>query len=476
MNTRHPLTPPQPYLVYSFNGTAKDIGILSAAYQFASIFAMPVTARLSDKYGRRRFFLLGFLGSAAGFLTIGLSNKIWTMIVGRFIGGMFGASMPLAQAYISDVVGTTSEMSGKLRAQLGSVFMAALIFAPGFGGGLAQFTLQTPFFVATGMAIFGFVLAYIYLTEPKKDEEEGGDDPEAAGLVDGEDTKKDKTEAENADNEKYTKNLLYIRLLWISSFLANFGFRCMITVLAPWLQYKFGWTSKEFGFLASGVGVIGIGANLIFYGKASKKFGNTFSSIMFGIGASVAWLIVASSRKTEDGGSGNFYTGPLVYLIGAVMSTTCNAIATTSNKTLLARYATPMTQGKVMGTTESINAVAGVLGPLVAGAVFDEGWQDWLPVITGVFYFFSALSVLAVYLHSKRTGHKVEKYEPKMVEFNTVMSELIFLRSRVHELEVEVETLKSRVGRKSGGEEGVGVELNEIHRHNHGNHHQMGVL
>lgn len=57
-------------------------------------------------------------------------------------------------------------------------------------------------------------------------------------------------------------------------------------------------------------------------------------------------------------------------------------------------------------------------------------WQDWLPVITGVFYFFSALSVLAVYLHSKRTGHKVEKYEPKMVEFNTVMSELIFLRSR----------------------------------------------
>ena len=101
-----------------------------------------------------------------------------------------------------------------------------------------------------------------------------------------------------------------------------------------------------------------------------------------------------------------------------------------------------MTQGKVMGTVESINAIAGVLGPLVAGAIFDEGWQDWLPVITACFYLLSALSVFAVYLHSKRTGHKVAPNEKKLVDFNTVMGELIFLRSRVHELEVENERLR----------------------------------
>ena len=102
-----------------------------------------------------------------------------------------------------------------------------------------------------------------------------------------------------------------------------------------------------------------------------------------------------------------------------------------------------MTQGKVMGTVESINAIAGVLGPLVAGAIFDEGYQDWLPVITACFYGLSALSVFAIYLHSKRTGHKVAPNEKKLVDFNTVMGELIFLRSRVHELEVENERLRS---------------------------------
>ena len=130
----------------------------------------------------------------------------------------------------------------------------------------------------------------------------------------------------------YGKNVVYIRLLWLSAFFANFGFRCMITVLAPWLQYKFGWTSKEFGFLASAVGVIGIMANLIFYAKAIRRFGNTFASIIFSVGAGVAWATVASSRRTENGGSGNFYTGPMIYMIGESWRdpSICNVTATKS--------------------------------------------------------------------------------------------------------------------------------------------------
>ena len=128
-------SPVLPFLIRGYGYGAIELGYASAFYQFASVFATPLTGALSDKYGRKRFFCIGFFGSAVGFLTIAMSGSIYGIYAGRFIGGCFGAAMPLAQAFISDVA--PGPQGGKYRAQLGSVFMAALIFAPGFGGGLA---------------------------------------------------------------------------------------------------------------------------------------------------------------------------------------------------------------------------------------------------------------------------------------------------------------------------------------------------
>ena len=85
--------PVLPYLTLSLNGTSRDVGILAAAYQFTSIFAMPLTAKLSDLYGRRKFFLLGFVGSFCGFSIIAFADRIWMLALGRGVGGCFAGSM-----------------------------------------------------------------------------------------------------------------------------------------------------------------------------------------------------------------------------------------------------------------------------------------------------------------------------------------------------------------------------------------------
>ena len=71
-------------------------------------------------------------------------------MLGRAIGGVFSASPPLAQAYISDIAGPKSKTSAIYRSYLGSIFMFALIFAPGFGGGLAELGIWVPFAVSAG--------------------------------------------------------------------------------------------------------------------------------------------------------------------------------------------------------------------------------------------------------------------------------------------------------------------------------------
>jgi len=61
------------------------------------------TTRLSDVYGRRPFFILGFFGSAVGFIVIALytefSPALISPLIGRGLGGLFSASPPLAQVF-----------------------------------------------------------------------------------------------------------------------------------------------------------------------------------------------------------------------------------------------------------------------------------------------------------------------------------------------------------------------------------------
>jgi MFS family permease len=464
--------PVLPYKIFDLGGKGSDIGVVSACYQFAAIFALPATAKLSDKYGRRPFFLTGFIGSLVGFLVIAFSTKVWMIIAGRFIGGLFGASMPIAQAYISDVVGTAGKESGRLRAQLGSVFMAALIFAPGFGGGLAEFSLETPFFVSAGLAMLGFILGYFYITEPERNDEKKKNDDAVETIeeepLSPEDVQvKDKKE-EEADAAEYARNAPTIRVLWAAIFFSNLGFRSMIVMLAIWVNYKFGWSTKEFGFMASAVGIVGIGSNMILYGKMSDRYGTVATCCVSGFISMLFWIVTAFSRQTVNGGEGNFWTGPFLYLAATVIRTCFNSIFTTSSKTLLAKYATKKTQGTVMGSSESLNAIAGVIGPVIAGVIYDNEGQDYLPLVSAACYLVSFALILSVYFKERRESSantkEDEEAEPLMVEFDTVKGELIFLRSRVHELEMEVATLKGSSS-KSGAAPGArerrpsGIEL-----------------
>jgi MFS family permease len=67
------------------------------------------------------------------------------------------------QAYITDIAGPRSTESAIYRSYMGSIFMFALVFAPGFGGGLAELGLSVPFYTSAGLAVCGGILSIMYL-------------------------------------------------------------------------------------------------------------------------------------------------------------------------------------------------------------------------------------------------------------------------------------------------------------------------
>jgi len=310
-----------------------------------------------------------------------MSGTLQGLLAGRFIGGLFSASMPLAQAYISDTV--PAAQSGKYRARLGSVFMTALIFAPGFGGGLSQFGNTFPFYISSAMAVVGALLAWAYLEEPEKRT-----------------PKKKKKTGGVSDAIKERSHRPLIRYLFLAGFLGNFGFRIIIMMLGLWVNRKFEWGPGKFGFVMTFAGCVGVFTNLALYTKVEKKYGKHGTCIIGALVAGLGWAVIALSE--QGGEASNFEKGPLVYLVGMVIQGLGNAFYNTSYSTLLSRYASSAAQGSVQGTSSAISAVAGFCGPLVGGYLFREWNYERLPTITTVAYWLVGAIVYRVLVLNRK--------------------------------------------------------------------------
>ena len=68
----------------------------------------PVWGRLSDRLGRRPILILGLILTAISYVMFGMAHSLEMLFLSRLLGGVGGANISAAQAYISDVTVITS--------------------------------------------------------------------------------------------------------------------------------------------------------------------------------------------------------------------------------------------------------------------------------------------------------------------------------------------------------------------------------
>ena len=176
----------QSLLYVVFGPLARDIGLSEAQFgilisssNVAVVMFSPMWGRTSESKGRKRIFILGLIGYAAGYslLAFGIQIGLWALLAStplffmllaaRLVyGSLASAIAPAATAYIADTTDASNRAAGMaLVAASGGI---GTIIGPALGGLLAQLGPVVPMYAASGLAVIAAVLSGMKLTEPPR--------------------------------------------------------------------------------------------------------------------------------------------------------------------------------------------------------------------------------------------------------------------------------------------------------------------
>ncbi|MFC5405319.1 MDR family MFS transporter [Cohnella soli] len=113
-------------------GGMDDFVWVTSAYLVTSMAGTPIFGKLSDMYGRKRFFVFGLAVFLTGSILCGLASSILQLSVFRAIQGIGGGAIfPIALTILFDIF--PPEKRGKISGISGAVFGASGIFGPLLG-------------------------------------------------------------------------------------------------------------------------------------------------------------------------------------------------------------------------------------------------------------------------------------------------------------------------------------------------------
>lgn len=344
--------PVLPFLIEAFGASGSQLGMLMAIYALMQLIFSPVWGKISDRVGRRPVMLFGLVGNGLSMLLMGLANSIWMLFAARALAGLLAsATMPTAYAYVSDT--TSEEDRGAGMGIIGAALGVGMVLGPGFSGVLAENSLSLPFFAGAFLSLFAIAAVYFFLPESLPEDER-------------ETTTKIDIKAQFG--EMWQSLWGPIGFLLVMAFLISFGLTNFEGIFGLYMAHRFDYGPKQVGLILTLIGVISAVVQGVLTGPATRKFGEANVVKVSLIGSAIGFLLMLWA-----------FNVPTVLLTVAFFVFS-NAMMRPGVSSLISKRAT-IGQGVAMGLNNSFMSLGRVVGPVLAGAVFDIDIH--LPYLTG---------------------------------------------------------------------------------------------
>jgi EmrB/QacA subfamily drug resistance transporter len=153
-----------PTVVSELGGFDLFVWVFSA-YMIATVVSTPIFGKLSDIYGRKRFFLFGLVLFVTGSVLCGFADSMTQLIIFRAIQGIGGgALMPITFAIIFDIF--PPEKRGKMNGLFGAVFGLSSVFGPAIGAYFTDYVdWRWVFFINIPIGLVAFIMVALAYKE-----------------------------------------------------------------------------------------------------------------------------------------------------------------------------------------------------------------------------------------------------------------------------------------------------------------------
>lgn len=351
------LQPVGPFLVEKYRADATALGWIASAYAIAQFLAAPTIGAISDRVGRRPTLLVSLVGSSVGYLLFAIAPNFTFMIVARVVEGITGGAISTAQAYIADV--TDPKDRAKSFGLIGVAVGLGFVFGPGIGGWLAQFDIHAPVYFIAGLAALNAAFAFFFvpesLTEPSREPLTFRDANPVTRLL-----------AVFRDKR--------VRLLAWTFFIFNLGFSGFTGIFAKFLKERFDYGPVEAGRILFVVGLV----ILLVQGGLIRVLVRKLGEFALGVAgltvSAVAFQIVPFVRD-----------GDYLYVTQGMLAFGV-ALASPSIRALISNSVQRTEQGRIIGSTQGLLSLSLILGPLMAGLVFDRISWDAPFILAGILF------------------------------------------------------------------------------------------
>ncbi|TGB00440.1 DHA2 family efflux MFS transporter permease subunit [Sporolactobacillus shoreae] len=156
---------------------------VTSAYLVAEMAGMPIFGKLSDMYGRKRFFIFGLSMFLFGSILCGTAGSMVQLSIYRALQGIGGGSlMPIAFAIIFDLVPLNQR--GKMSGMFGAVFGLSSVLGPLLGAFITDhLNWHWVFYINVPLGLIAVSLISVFYKESRTHSREAIDWGGAGTLV-----------------------------------------------------------------------------------------------------------------------------------------------------------------------------------------------------------------------------------------------------------------------------------------------------
>ncbi|MEK3685218.1 MFS transporter [Paenibacillus sp. FSL R10-2736] len=366
------IAPVVPFLVQPYTDNPGEqavmVTLLTSVYAFCVFFAAPVLGALSDKYGRRPLLILCLLGSAVGYFVFGIGGALWVLFAGRIIEGITGGSISTIFAYFADII--PPEQRTKYFGWVSAVVGAGTIIGPSVGGLLAKFGYAVPMYFGAAITLLNVIYGFFYMPE-------------------------------SLSKNNRLQEITFVRLnpfsqlasllsmknlnrLLISAFLLWIPNGSMQAVFSQFTMDSFSWKPAIIGLMFSIMGFQDILSQGFIMPKLLKKLSDQQIAVLGMVSEIIGYGFIAVSSLLA------FY--PL-FIVGMFIFGFGDSIFGPSFNGMLSKSVDSSEQGRIQGGSQSIQALARMIGPLIGGQIYVSLGHS-APAVMGIILIAAAIPVL----------------------------------------------------------------------------------